>query len=170
MRRISGGAALLAVAMAAFALPAAASDDDQFKRTVGPWEVSGSNGVCSAALVKMPTAVVWILVSPDQGNDGGIMMTTDRLLTAEKDGWISVTATIGPNGKSMSRPAEVNDDPVGLYIPWKVKTDMAAMPDDWHLTVRGQGMILLDVDVHGFRAAVAALNECDTVTDKNSMS
>ena len=169
MRSVLGGAAILAAGMA-FASPAAASDDDQFKRTVGPWEVSGSNGVCSAALIKMPTSIVWILVSPDGGNDGGIMMTTDRQLSAEKDGWISVTATIGPNARSMSRPAQVNDDPVGLYIPWKVKTDMAAMPDDWHLTIRNQGMTLLDVDVHGFKAAIAALNECDTVTDKNGTS
>lgn len=170
MRDISGGAAWLAMAAAiAFAPPAAASGEEQYKRTVGLWEVSGSNGVCSAALLKMTDSVVWILVSPDQGNDGGIMMTTPRMLTADKDHWTSVAVNFG-DGKATSRPAEVNDDPVGLYIPWKTTTEMAAMPDDFRLTISGQGMTLLDVDLHGFKAAVRTLNECDRVTDKNSMS
>lgn len=168
MRKVIGGAVFLAMAAMAFASPAAASADDQYKRTVGPWEITGSNGVCSAALIDMPSSVVWILVSPDEGNDGGIMMTTPRMLSADKDNWTTVTMAVGDD--SRQRPAEVNDDPVGLYIPWKTTTEMAAAPDDFRLTIRGQGATLLDVDVRGFRAAVRLLNECDRVTEKNGMS
>ena len=168
MRVGLGMVALAACAMAA-ASPAAADDEDQYSRVLGPWKVSGSNGVCSAALVKMPGSTVFIFVSPDEGNDGGIMMTTPRKLAADSDNWTTVTVTMAA-GKPEARPAEVYDDPTGIYIPIKTGTELAAMPDDWHLKISGQGMTLLDVDLHGVKAAVAALNECDRVTDKNGMT
>lgn len=156
--------ALLACLVAATFLVPAAASAQRYEKEVAGWSVSGEGGGCLAST--QIGSVILLIISPAVGgeNEGGLAISSRDFQDLQKHS-LSVSLE-GKGAWARAYEGDVEPEIRGYWLAFDKAGDLDLFPDSWHLRATGEGKLIAEGEVAGFKAAAAELRACVTQTGK----